>query len=177
MDIGNIIGRDLAGFDNKAILVGMGFLLGMLVILTEPAVYVLTHQIENITNGYIKRKMVLWTLSIGVAFALGLSMLRIVVPEIQLWHYILPGFAIALAMSFFVPRIFVGIAFDSGAVASGPMTATFVLAFAQGASDAIEYSNMLTDSFGVIAMVAMMPLISLQVLGLFYKIKSRKSGV
>jgi hypothetical protein len=177
MDIGNIIGHDLAGFDNKAILVGMGFLLGMLVILTEPAVYVLTHQIENITNGYIKRKMVLWTLSIGVAFALGLSMLRIVVPGIQLWHYILPGFAIALVMSFFVPRIFVGIAFDSGAVASGPMTATFVLAFAQGASDAIEYSNMLTDSFGVIAMVAMTPLISLQVLGLFYKIKSRKSGV
>ncbi|MDR2733197.1 MAG: DUF1538 domain-containing protein [Spirochaetota bacterium] len=177
MDVGNIIGHSLAGYENKAILVSLGFLLGMLVILTEPAVYILTHQIENITNGYIKRRMVLATLSIGVAFAIGLSMLRIVIPELQLWHYILPGFAIALAMSFFVPRVFVGIAFDSGAVASGPMTATFVLAFAQGASDAIEYSNMLTDSFGVIAMVAMTPLITLQVLGLFYKIKSRKSGV
>jgi hypothetical protein len=117
------------------------------------------------------------TLSIGVAFAVGLSMLRIVVPDIQLWHYLLPGFAASLLMTFFVPKLFVGIAFDSGGVASGPMTATFVLAFAQGASDAVEHSNLLMDSFGVISMVAMTPLIALQVLGLIYKIKSRKSGV
>lgn len=177
MNVGNVIGRSLAAYDNKAILVGLGFVLGMLVILTEPAVYILTQQIENVTSGYIKRKTVLFSLSIGVAFAVGLSMLRIVVPGIQLWHYLLPGYVISIVLTFFVPKLFVGIAFDSGGVASGPMTATFVLAFAQGASSAIEYSNLLTDSFGVISMVALTPLIALQILGLIYKIKSKKSGV
>ena len=177
MDVGKIIGQTLAAFDNKAILVGFGFVLGMVVILAEPAVHILTGQIESVTNGYIKKKTVLVSLSIGVAVAVGLAMLRIVVPGIQLWHYLLPGFAISIALMFFVPRLFVGIAFDSGGVASGPMTATFVLAFAQGASDAIEHSNILVDSFGVIAMVAMTPLIALQVLGLIYKLKSKKSEV
>jgi len=175
MNVGNIIGSQLAEYDNKVILVVAGFVLGMVVILTEPAVYILTEQIENVTSGYIKRKTVLFTLSIGVAFAVGLSMLRIVVPGIQLWHYLVPGFLIALILMFFVPPLFVGIAFDSGGVASGPMTATFVLAFAQGASNTIEHSNILIDSFGVIAMVAMTPLIALQVLGLIYKLKSQKS--
>ena len=174
MNVGNLIGYQLAVYDNKIILVVAGFILGMVVILTEPAVYILTEQIEDVTSGYIKRKTVLFTLSIGVAFAVGLSMLRIVVPEIQLWHYLVPGFVISLALMFFVPDLFVGIAFDSGGVASGPMTATFVLAFAQGASDSIEHSNILLDSFGVIAMVAMTPLIALQVLGVVYKLKSQK---
>ena len=173
MNVGNMIGHSLAAYDNKAIVVVAGFILGMVVILTEPAVYILTEQIENVTSGYIKRKTVLFTLSIGVAFAVGLSMLRIAVPGIQLWHYLLPGFAISILLTFLVPPLFVGIAFDSGGVASGPMTATFVLAFAQGASDAIEYSNILVDSFGVISMVAMTPLIALQVLGLIYMVKSR----
>ena len=177
MNVGNIIGHSLAAYDNKIILVGFGFLLGMVVILTEPAVYVLTRQIEDVTSGYIKRKTVLLSLSIGVAFAVGLSMLRIAVPGIQLWHYLLPGYIIAIGLTWLVPRIFVGIAFDSGGVASGPMTATFVLAFAQGASSATEHSDLLMDSFGVIAMVAMTPLIALQLLGLLYKLKSRKSGV
>ena len=174
MNVGNLIGHSLASYDSKIILVVSGFVLGMFVILTEPAVYILTQQIENVTSGYIKRKTVLLTLSIGVAFAVGLAMLRIAVPGIQLWHYLVPGFAVSIALMFFVPNIFVGIAFDSGGVASGPMTATFVLAFAQGASGAIESSNILQDSFGVIAMVAMTPLIALQILGVIYKLKSRK---
>ena len=174
MSVGNVIGHSLASHDNKAILVGLGFLLGMLVILTEPAVYILTQQIENVTSGYIKRTTVLVALSIGVAVAVGLSMLRITIPSLQLWQLLLPGYAIALGLTFFVPKLFVGIAFDSGGVASGPMTATFVLAFSQGASSAIPNSNILTDSFGVIAMVAMIPLIALQVLGLIYKFKSKK---
>jgi len=174
MNVGNIIGHQLAEYDNKAILVGIGFVLGMVVILTEPAVYILTEQIEDVTSGYIKRKTVLFALSIGVAFAVGLSMLRIVIPGIQLWHYLVPGFIIALTLTFFVPKLFIGIAFDSGGVASGPMTATFVLAFAQGASESVEHSNILVDSFGVIAMVAMTPLIALQVLGVIYKVKSKK---
>jgi len=175
MDVGNIIGHGLAERNNKAILVVFGFVLGMVVVLAEPAVHILTQQIETVTSGYIKKKTVLASLSIGVAIAVGLSMLRIVIPGIQLWHYLLPGFIIALSLMFFVPRLFVGIAFDSGGVASGPMTATFVLAFAQGASESIPHSNILIDSFGVIAMVAMTPLIALQTLGLIYKIKSRKS--
>ena len=177
MNVGNIIGKGLASYESKAVLVGMGFILGMLVILVEPAVYVLTRQIEDVTNGYIKRKTVLVTLSIGVAFAVGLSMLRIAVPGIALWHYILPGFAISIVLTFFAPKLFVGIAFDSGGVASGPMTATFVLALAQGASVATEHSNILIDSFGVISMVAMTPIIALQILGLIYKLKSKKSEV
>ena len=176
MDVGNVIGQQLAAYDNKMIVVIVGFLLGMFVILAEPAVHILTEQIEDVTSGYVKRKTVLLTLSIGVAFAVGLSMLRIVVPEIQLWHYLVPGFLISLMLMFFVPKLFVGIAFDSGGVASGPMTATFVLAFAQGASDAIPHSNILVDSFGVIAMVAMTPLIALQILGLIYQINSKKKS-
>jgi len=177
MKVGNEIGRSLASYDSKAILVGLGFLLGMFMILSEPAVHVLTQQIENVTSGYIKRKTVLITLSVGVACAVGLAMLRMVVPAIQLWHYILPGFFVSCLMTFFVPKIFVGIAFDSGGVASGPMTATFALAFAQGASDVLPQSNIVVDSFGVISMVAMTPVIALQVLGLVYKIKSKKSEV
>jgi hypothetical protein len=95
----------------------------------------------------------------------------------MLWHYLLPGYIISLALTFLVPKLFVGIAFDSGGVASGPMTATFILAFAQGAADKIEGADVMLDGFGIIAMVAMTPLITLQILGLIYKLKSRKGGL
>ena len=176
MKAGNEIGIRLAAFESTWILAAAGFALGMCVILTEPAVYILTGQIEDVTSGYIKKKTVLATLSIGVAFAVGLSMLRISLPGIKLWHYLLPGYLISLTLMFLVPKIFVGIAFDSGGVASGPMTATFVLAVAQGASERTAHADILTDSFGVIAMVAMTPLIALQVLGMIYKLKSKKNG-
>lgn len=177
MDVGNAVGHALASLDNKAYLVLIGFVLGLVTVLAEPAVYVLTHQIEDITSGYVKRKIVLLTLSIGIGFAVALSMIRILIPGIQLWHYILPGYIIAIAMSYFVPKLFVGIAFDAGGVASGPMTATFILAFAQGAAEAIEGANVLVDGFGMIAMVALTPLIALQILGFIFKIKSKKEGV
>ncbi|MCL2030917.1 MAG: DUF1538 domain-containing protein [Oscillospiraceae bacterium] len=178
MNVGNIIGHSLAMLDNRFLLVGLAFVLGLLVILTEPAVYVLTHQIEDVTNGYIKRKTVLLFLAIGVASAVGLSMLRIVVDGLMFWHYLLPGFLIVfILVFFFTPKMFAGIAFDSGAVASGPMTVTFVLAFAQGASEALEHSNVLADSFGVIALVTLMPVIALQILGLIYKHKTKRREV
>ena len=123
-----------------------------------------------------KRKAVLFALSIGVAIAVALSVVRILIPGVQLWHYLLPGYIIAVVMSFISPKLFVGIAFDSGGVASGPMTATFILAFTQGISEAIEGSNVLVDGFGVIAMVALTPLIALQILGFIFKYKSRKGG-
>lgn len=177
MDVGVAIGHSIASLDNKTYLVVIGFILGFVTILAEPAVYVLTNQIEDVTSGYVKRNVVLFTLAIGIGFAVALSMIRILVPDIQLWHYLLPGYLLALVMTFFVPKLFVGIAFDSGGVASGPMTATFILAFAQGAANAIEGANVMVDGFGMIAMVALMPLIALQVLGLIFKIKSKKGGI
>lgn len=177
MDVGRTVGYNLSSLQNKSFVVIIGFVLGLVTILAEPAVYVLTHQIEDVTSGYIKRKVILFALSIGVGFAVALSMIRIIVPQIQLWHYLLPGYIIAIAMTYFVPKLFVGIAFDSGGVASGPMTATFILAFAQGAAEAIEGANVLIDGFGIISMVALTPLIALQILGFIFKIKSKKGGI
>jgi len=177
MDVGNIVGYSLAILDNKTYIVIVGFILGFVTILAEPAVHVLTHQIEEVTSGYVKRNIVMFSLAIGVGFSVGLSILRILIPGLQLWHYLLPGYIISIALTFIVPMLFVGIAFDSGGVASGPMTATFILAFAQGAAEAIEGANVMVDGFGVIAMVAMTPLIALQILGFIYKVKSKKGGI
>jgi hypothetical protein len=174
MEVGRIVGYKLALRDSPFFVIAVGFVLGMVTILAEPAVHVLTNQIEDVTSGYIKRKFVLVALSAGVALAVVLSIIRIIVPGIQFWHYLLPGYVISIALTFFVPKIFVGIAFDSGCVASGPMTATFILAFAQGAADATEGANVLIDGFGVVAMVAMTPLIALQCLGLIYQMKSKR---
>ena len=155
----------------------IGFLLGMAVVLAEPAVYVLTEQVEEVTAGHIKKKVILVALSLGIAFAVSMSMLRIMIPELKLWHFLLPGFALAAFLSYKVPPIFVGIAYDSGGVASGPMTATFILAFAQGAANAIPTANVLIDGFGVIAMVAMTPLVAIQILGMIFKIKAKKEVI
>ncbi len=177
MDVGSAVGYSIARLDNKLYVVLIGFVLGVVTILAEPAVYVLTHQIEDVTSGYVKRSAVMVTLAIGVGISVALSMIRILVPELQLWQYLLPGYIISIAMSYFVPKLFVGIGFDSGGVASGPMTATFILAYAQGVAEAIEGADVLVDGFGMIAMVAMTPLIALQILGLIFKLKSRKGEV
>ncbi|MBA2132715.1 DUF1538 domain-containing protein [Capillibacterium thermochitinicola] len=177
MDVGSLVGYRLALLEQPWIVFLVGFILGLVVILAEPAVYVLTTQIENVTSGYVKRRIVLFALSLGVGCAVTFSMVRIIIPGVQLWHFLLPGYLISLALSYVVPSLFVGIAFDAGGVASGPMTATFVLAFAQGVAEATEGANVLIDGFGIIAMVALTPLIALQVLGFIYKIKSQKAGV
>lgn len=174
MEVGIVVGNKLAAMDNHVYVVLVGFILGMVTILAEPAVYVLTHQIEDVTSGYVNRKVVMITLALGVALAVALSIIKILIPQIQLWHYLLPGYIISIAMTYFVPKLFVGIAFDSGGVASGPMTATFILAFTQGVAEAIEGANVLVDGFGVIAMVAMTPIIALQILGFIFKIKSKR---
>lgn len=177
MEVGGLIGRKLALLENDAYLVSVGFILGLVTILAEPAVYVLTHQIEDVTSGYVKRSLVMGTLSIGVGVAVGLAMVNILSPHIKLWHFLLPGYVLSIAMSYYVPRLFVGIAFDSGGVASGPMTATFILAFAHGAADAAENASVLADGFGLIAMVALTPIIALQILGAAFQIKSKKDGL
>lgn len=176
MDVGSLIGYTLASYENKMYVILVGFILGFVTILAEPAVHVLTYQIENVTSGYVRRKAILTTLSIGVGLAVALSVIRILVPELQLWHYLLPGYIISLSMTFFVPKLFVGIAFDAGGVATGPMTATFILGFTQGVAECIEWADILIDGFGMIATVAMTPIITLQVLGLIFKIKLNKGG-
>jgi hypothetical protein len=177
MEVGSIIGYQLALLDQKIYLLIVAFVLGLFTIIAEPAVFVLTHQIEDITSGYVKRVAVLIPLSIGVGFAIMLSLIRILVEPIQLWHYLLPGYVVALGLMFVAPKLFVGIAFDAGGVATGPMTATFILAFTHGAANAYENANVVVDGFGMIAMVALAPIITLQLLGIFFKIKSRKAGI
>ena len=177
MDVGIAVGFKLASLDNSFYLVIVGFALGVVTILAEPAVYVLTRQIETVTNGYVRKRDVTMALSLGVGLSVALSMIRILIPEIQLWHYLLPGYIISVGLMYLVPKMFIGMAFDSGGVASGPMTATFILAFAQGAAERIEHANVLVDGFGMIAMVALTPIITLQILGLLYKLKSSKGGI
>jgi len=177
MDVGTSIGNNLVLLDNKAYIIIIGFILGVVTILAEPAVYVLTHQIEDITSGYVKRKVVLVPLAIGVGLAVALSVIRVLVLEINLWHYLLPGYFICILLMFFTPKLFVGIAFDAGGVATGPMTATFILAFIQGAANAFEGADLMVDGFGMIAMVAMTPILTLEALGLVFALKSKTKGV
>ena len=174
MDAGTVLGYNLAARGNNALTIITAFLIGLVTIAAEPAVYVQTHQIENVTSGYVKRKAVLVSLCIGVGLAVMLSVARILNPTIQLWHFLLPGFAIALGLSIFVPKLFVGIAFDAGGVETGPMTATFILAFTQGVAASRGDANLLRDGFGMISLVCMFPIVTLQILGLVYKIKTKK---
>ena len=170
MDMGRILGMEIAKM-NPWILVGVGFVVGFIVVLVEPAVHVLGEQIEEVTGGHIPLNLIRMTLSMGVALAISLSMVRILIPEVKLWYFLFPGFAFAILLSFIAEPVFVGIAYDAGGVASGPMTATFVLAFAQGAASSIETANVLVDGFGVIAMVAMAPVFSIMLLGTVFRYK------
>ncbi len=174
MEVGVELGYAIASKGSTALIIFVAFALGTVTILAEPAVHVLTHQIEDVTSGSVKRPFVLIALAAGVGLALALTTIRILVPEVQLWHYLLPGYIIAVALSFIGPKLFVGIAFDSGGVASGPMTATFILAFTQGAANATATADVLIDGFGTIALVALTPLITLQILGLIYRRKTVK---
>ena len=145
--------------------------IGFYIVKAEPAVLVLNKQVENISGGAISQRAMMVSLSIGMAASLGLSMTRVLTGLSILW-FLIPGYGLALGLSFVTPPIFTAIAFDSGGVASEPMTATFLLPFAMGACDAVG-GNILTDAFGIVAMVAMTPLITIQLLGLLYRLKTR----
>lgn len=157
------------------LLVCVGLIFGAVVVCAEPAVWVLTEQVENVSGGTIKRKVMLAALSSGVAVAIGLSMLRVLY-RFSLWYILIPGYAVSLLLTVFCPKLFVGIAYDSGGVASGPMTSTFILSFTLGAS-AASGGNPVTDAFGVIALVAMTPLLAIQILGLIFDIKNKKAAL
>lgn len=167
------VGYQIAAYQKPWLLVLVGMVFGVITIPAEPSVHVLTGQIEDNTAGSIKAFRVMLTLCLGVAAAVGLSMLRISISGLQLWHILLPGMVIAIVLSYIVPDIFVGIAYDSGGVAAGTMTSVFILPFAQGAAEFIPDANIVRDSFGIIALVAMTPLIAVQLLGLIYKLKTR----
>ena len=171
MPAGNYLGQVIAGLSYPWIIVPIGMLIGYFIVKAEPAVYVLTEQVEELTSGAISAKAMGMSLSIGVALSLGLAMVRVLTGISILW-FLLPGYAVAIGLTFFVPKIFTAIAFDSGGVASGPMTATFLLPFSMGACEALG-GNVVTDAFGVVAMVAMTPLITIQILGLIYQIQEQ----
>ena len=168
---GNYIGNALASLKYKEIIIVVGAFLGYMIVRAEPAVYVLMNQVESITNGSITGSAMLTSLSLGVAGSIALAMIRLLY-NIPIFYILIPGYLIAIILSFFVPNIFTGIAFDSGGVASGPMTATFLLPLAQGACIALGKSA--SEGFGVVALVAMTPLIAIQILGVVYQIKLRK---
>ena len=153
-------------------LIPIGLVLGAVVVCAEPAVWVLTEQVEEVSGGYIRRSIMLAALSISIACAVGLGMFR-VVTGISILFIIIPGYALALIFTKWCPPLFTAIAFDSGGVASGPMSTTFVLSLTLGASVAVG-GNPATDAFGMIAMIAMAPLITIQILGLIFKYKENK---
>ena len=154
------------------LLIGTGLMLGAIIVCAEPAVWVLSEQVEGVSGGTIKRRVLLIFLSVGTAVAIGLSMWR-AVTGFNLKYILIPGYIISMILMIFCPTLFSGIAFDSGGVASGPLTSTFVLSFTLGAAASGKGEN---DSFGVIALVAMMPLLAIQIMGIIFKLKQKKTS-
>ena len=171
--LGERLGTVLAVSEFKWCLVPLGMLIGFFIVKAEPAIQVLNHQVANVTDGAISVKAMNWSMSLGVAVSVGLAMLR-VLTGLPIQWIVIPGYVIALVLSRFVPKMFVGIAFDSGGVASGPMTATFLLPMSRGVCKAIG-GNLMTDAFGMVALVAMTPLIAIQIMGVIYRIKTKKA--
>ncbi len=165
MPAGRLIGAEISGSAFRSVLIPIGMLMGYFVVSAEPAVHSLKKQVSEITNGAISQKSVGIALSVGVSVSVGISMLR-VLTGIPIMPFLIFGYSVSLVISFFVPSIYTGIAFDSGGVASGPMTSTFMLPFAVGACEAMN-GNVMTDAFGIVAMIAMTPLITIQILGLY----------
>ena len=173
MPVGSFLGGSIAGHTYNWILIPIAMVIGYFIVQAEPAVHVLNKQVEEITAGAIPAHAMNIALSVGVAVSLGLAMIRVLTGISIMW-FLIPGYAISLALSFVVPEIFTSVAFDSGGVASGPMTATFLLPFALGACEAVG-GNLVTDAFGVVAMVAMTPLVTIQLLGVSYQRKLNRA--
>lgn len=172
LPVGSYIGKMIGELDYNWIIIPIGMVIGYFVVAAEPAVHVLTKQVYEITSGAIPKKALRISLMAGVSVSVGLAMMRIIF-RIPIMYFLIPGYLIALVLTFFVPNIFTAIAFDSGGVASGAMTASFLLPLALGVCSSVG-GNVATEGFGVVAMVAMTPLIAIQILGLVYKIKMAK---
>lgn len=173
LKIAYVIGNSLVLSKYNYLLLPLGAIIGYFIIQSEPSVKVLTEQIEEITGGSISRKIMTICLSIGVSLAVLLSLTRVITGISILW-FLIPGYFISILLSYFIPKIFTTIAFDSGGAASGAMTTCFLLPLAIGATNALN-GNIITDAFGMVALVAMAPLITIQLLGLIYKIQKQRS--
>lgn len=172
LPIGSLIGSKLASLGNNFIIIIVGILMGFFAVSAEPAVAVLNKQVSDITDGAIPEKAMKRSLSIGVSMAIGLAMIRIITGISILW-FLIPGYLLSIILAFIGSDIFTGVAFDSGGVASGTIASTFLVPFAIGIATTLEV-NIMKDAFGVIAMIAMAPIITVQISGLIYKIKSEK---
>ena len=169
--VGNLLGSGLADSTYRWVLIPIGALIGYYIVKAEPAVQVLNKQVEDVTGGTVSQSMMNTALSIGVACAVMLSMVR-VLTGISIYWILVPGYALALILARYVPSVFVGIAFDSGGVASGPMTSTFLLPLAMGACTALG-GSVVTDAFGVVALVALAPPVAIQIMGVIYVHKAK----
>ncbi|MCC5943033.1 MAG: DUF1538 domain-containing protein [Balneolaceae bacterium] len=174
LPVGREIGDIVGDWENQWILIPIGFMLGFVATFAEPAVRVLNLEVDKVTSGYIPSQLMLYTLSIGVAISIALAMARIIY-GIPLWYFIGPGYFIALSLALFSTETFTSIAFDAGGVATGPMTVTFILAIALGFSETLEGRDPLLDGFGMIALVALAPILSVLVLGLIFKFNESRS--
>ena len=172
LPVGSTLGAAIGDLPYNWIIVPIGMVIGYFVVAAEPAVHVLTKQVFELTSGAIPKKALRFSLMIGVAASVGLAMLRILL-HIPIMYFLIPGYLIAIVLTFFVPDMFTAIAFDSGGVASGAMTASFLMPLALGVCGSVG-GNVATEGFGVVAMVAMTPLITIQILGLIFKIKTNK---
>ncbi|SDO27771.1 DUF1538 domain-containing protein [Alkalicoccus daliensis] len=172
---GEAIGEILGARDNTLILLpALGFLFGLVATFAEPAIRILNYEVEKVTAGSISKNVMLITLSLGVGLAIGLSMVRIVV-GFPLWYLILPGYILAFILVFLSSDRFISIAFDAGGVATGPMTVTFIMAIAVGVAEVTEGRDPLLDGFGMIALVALTPILAVLILGLLFKAKERSN--
>jgi hypothetical protein len=172
--VGHLLGAQLAASPLKWILPPFGMLVGYFIVAAEPAVHVLNKQVEEISSGAITQKMMNRGLSIGMAAALAITMVRILLGIPIMW-ILIPGYTFALILTFFVPRIFTGIAFDSGGVCSGPMTSTFLLPLAMGVCEGAG-RDLMIDAFGIVAIVALTPLIVIQMMGLLYLLRTKQAA-
>lgn len=174
LPVGSEIGDIVGDWSNQWILIPVGFMLGFVATFAEPAVRVLNAEVDKVTSGYIPERLMLYTLSIGVAISIALAMARIIF-GIPLWYFIGPGYFLALTLTLFSNETFTSIAFDAGGVATGPMTVTFILAIALGFSETLDGRDPLIDGFGMIALVALAPILSVLILGLLFKFNESKS--
>ncbi|MGO1058654.1 DUF1538 domain-containing protein [Planococcus sp. FY231025] len=170
--IGDMMGQALGKSDRIWLVIPIGFVLGFAATFAEPAVSIVNGEVDRVTGGYISEKMMLYTVSTGVGISIALSMVRILY-GISLWYFLVPGYLLALILIFFSSKTFIAIAFDSGGVATGPMTVTFISAMSVGIATATEGRDPLTDGFGLIALVALTPIIAVLIVGLIF---TRKGG-
>lgn len=173
MSVGVQIGQTLGGSKFSWLLIPLGLIIGYFIVSAEPAIHVLTKQVEKMSSGAISSKFMMGSLSIGVALAVMLAMIRVLTGISILW-FVIPLYTIALVLTFFIPKFFSGVAFDSGGVASGAMVSAFVLPLAIGACIA-SGGDVMLDAFGCVALVALMPIISIEISGLIYKLKSKRT--